>query len=77
MDDLHMPSERRLAWLTLENNDPGYHEYTVGELVTHVREGSEQNDDKADYDIVTPTVSHAQACQAMETVLVYLELNST
>ena len=41
--------------------------------MTHVREESEENEDEDDNDVVTQTVSHAQACQALETVLAYLE----
>ena len=73
MDEIHVPAEERSDWLTLEKNDPGYHEYTDEELVTHVREESEENDDEDDDSVVTQTVSHSQACQALETVLVYLE----
>ena len=75
MDELHVPAEERSDWLTLDKNDPGYHEYTDEELVTHVREESEENDEEEDDDdnVVTQTVSHSQACQALETVLVYLE----
>ena len=28
MDELHVPTEERLDWLMLENNDKGYQEYT-------------------------------------------------
>ena len=75
IDELHVPAEERSDWLTLDKNDPGYHEYTDEELVTHVREESEGNDEEEDDDdnIVTQTGSHSQACQALETVLVYLE----
>ena len=65
MDELHVPAEERVDWLTLESTDPGYHEYTDEELVTHVREESEENEDEDDNDVVTQTVSHAQACQAL------------
>ena len=72
MDELHVPPEERSDWLMLEKNDPGYHEYTDEELVMHVTGRSEENDEEDD-DIVTQTVSHAQACQALETVLAYLK----
>ena len=43
-------------------------------VVTHVTEESEENDEEDDDDnVVTQIVSHSQACQALETVLVYLE----
>ena len=32
MDELHVPAEERSDWLTLDKNDPGYHEYTDEEL---------------------------------------------
>ena len=75
MDELHVPAEERSDWLTLDKNDSGYHEYIDEELVTHVREEIEENDEEEDDDdnVVTQTVSHSQACQALETVLVYLE----
>ena len=59
----------------LDKNDPSYHEHTDKELVMHVREESEANDEEEDDDdnVVTQTVSHSQACQALETVLVNLE----
>ena len=38
-----------------------------------MREESEVNDDEDDAGIVTQTVSRAQACQTLETVLAYLE----
>ena len=71
MDELHVPAEERSDWLPLDKNDPGYHEYTDKELVTHVREESEENEEEDDDDnVVTQTVSHSQACQVLETVLV-------
>ena len=74
MNELHVPAEERSNWLTLDKNDPGYHEYTDKELVTHVSEESEEINEEDDGDnVVTQTVSHSQACQALETVLVYLE----
>ena len=74
MDELHVPAEERSDWLMLNKNYPGYQEYTDEELVTHVTGKSEENDDEDDDDnIVTQTASHSQACQALETVLVYLE----
>ena len=73
MDELHISSEERSDGLTLENNDPGYHEYTDQEIVTHVSEAYEEKDDEDDDDVVTHTASRGQACQALEMVLVYLE----
>ena len=35
MDELHVPTEQRLVWLTLENNDKGYHEYSQEEIVAN------------------------------------------
>ena len=67
MDEL--PSYTR-GVVTMEDNDPGYHEYSDEELVVHVtgnnNEGEEENDD-----VVTQSVSHGQACRALETVLSY------
>ena len=64
MDELQVTPEERSEWLTMEDNDPGYHEYSDEELVVHVTgnndEGEEENDD-----VVTQSVSHGQACQAL------------
>ena len=73
MDEIDVPVEERSDWLTIESNNPNYHEYTDEELVTHVREECEENDDEDDNDVVTQTVSNAQACQAWEIVISYLE----
>ena len=75
MDELHVPAEERSNWLTLDKNYPRYHEYTDDELVTPVREESEENEEEEDDsdNVVTQTISHSKARQALETVLVYLE----
>ena len=63
MDELQVTPEEQSEWLTMEDNDPGYHEYSDEELVVHVTgnndEGEEQND------VVTQSWSHGQACQAL------------
>ena len=46
------------------NNDPGHREYNDEELVVHVRGKKTMN--------MWP-LSHAQACKAMEMIVVYLE----
>ena len=67
-------SEERTDWLPADEGDPSYREYTEEEIASIVREENEANDDEEDDDdIVLPTVSHATACQAIETILTYLE----
>ena len=56
----------------LENNDKGYHEYTNEEIVANVTKRIEEIDEEDD-DVITLDVTHAQACEALETVLAYLE----
>ena len=74
MDKLHVPAEERSDWLTLDSNDPGYHEYTDEELVIHGNASEEKEENEEDNDeLFTQNVSHAQACQALETVLAYVE----
>ena len=76
LDTLNIPSAERVDWLTSDNNVPGYHDYGKEEIVALLREEGENNfnEDEDDETAPTaPTVSHAQACQAFETVLVYLE----
>ena len=72
MDELHIPTEERLDWLMLENNDRGYHEYTEEEIVANFTKRIEETDEEDD-DVFTQDVTHAQACEARETVLAYLE----
>ena len=72
MDEPHVPTEERSDWLMLENNDKGYHEYTDEEIVANVTKRIEEIDEEDD-DVITQDVTHAQACEALETVLAYLE----
>ena len=72
MDELHVPTEERSDWLMLDNNDKGYHEYTDEEIVANVTKRIEEIDEEDD-DVITQDVTHAQACEALETVLAYLE----
>ena len=76
LDTLNIPSAERVDWFTSDNNVPGYHDYSEEEIVALLKEEGENNfnEDKDEETAPTaPTVSHAQACQAFETVLVYLE----
>ena len=56
--ELHVPPEERSEWLMLDNTDPGYHEYTDEELVAHVTEKNEDDDEKEDDKEITHTVPH-------------------
>ena len=47
--------------------------YSEEEIVALLREEGENNFNENEDEETAPTVSHAQACQAFETVLVYLE----
>ena len=73
LDTLNIPSAERVDWLTSDNNVPGYHDYSEEEIVALLREEGENNFNEDEDEETAPTVSHAQACQAFETVLVYLE----
>ena len=71
MDELIVPNEERAEWLSIiDNSDPGYHEYTDEELVMHVT-GINEDEEEED-DVMCPTMSHAQACKALEMVITYL-----
>ena len=72
LDTLNIPSAERVDWLNSDNNVPGYHDYSEEEIVALLREEGENNFNEDDEE-TAPTASHAQACQAFETVLVYLE----
>ena len=76
LDTLNIPSAERVHWLTSDNNVPCYHDYSEEEIVSLLREEGENNfneDEDEETAPTAPTVSHEQACQAFETVLVYLE----
>ena len=70
---MDVPSTERTDWLTADEGDPGYREFSKEEIVSIVSKGSkeeEDDDNKED----PPTVSHASACQALlQTVVTYLE----
>ena len=72
LDTLNIPSAERVDWLNSDNNVPGYHDYSEEEIVALLREEGENNFNEDDEE-TAPTASHAQACQAFEIVLVYLE----
>ena len=75
LSDMEIPPGERSDWLRADESDPGYHEYTEEEIVSIAREEneSEQDDDENDIETTLPTVSHAMACKAIQTVLTYLE----
>ena len=69
MDGLNVPNEERVERLSIDNSNPDYHDYTDEKLVMHV---TGINEDGEEYNVMCPTMSRAQACQALETVLTYL-----
>lgn len=74
LDALDIPPTEREAWITADQGEAGYHDFTDEEIITLVREennGSNEQEDEEEESQVT--VSHAQACQAIETVMKYLE----
>ena len=74
MDKLDIPRTERIDWLTSDQNDPGYHEFTDDEIVTLAREKHCSEDESdGDEEVIPETVSHAQAFKALETVLTYAE----
>ena len=74
MDTLNIPSAQ-VDWLSSDNNVPGYRDCSEEEIVALLREEGENNFNENEDEETAPTVSHAQACQAFETVLVYLNSN--
>ena len=69
-----IPTEEGANWLTADECDTSYHEYTEEEIASIVRMEREQsNEEEEEEDINPPIVSHASACQALQTVLTYLE----
>lgn len=78
MDELHVPTEERLDWLMLENNDKGYQEYTEQEIIANVKETTDIEEiDIEDDNVITQKVTHAQTCEALERVLAYIFAGAT
>ena len=72
---MEVPSEERTDWLAADKDDCGYREFSEEEIVSIAREEVAENSEEEndDHEITSPTVSHASACQALQTVLTYLE----
>ena len=67
------------TWLSADSSDSGYQELTHEEIVSKVNENEAEDDedDDAEDDNSPPTsVTHNQACGALETVLKYVEHSS-
>ena len=79
LNDMDVPSEGRTDWLTADEGDPGYREFSEEEIVSIARdENTENTEEEGDEEEITPpTVSHAKACEALQTVLMYLEQQPT
>ena len=74
LNDMDVPSEEKTDWLTADERDPGYREFSEEEIVSIARDENTENAKEEDDEEITPlTVSHAKACQALQTVLMYLE----
>ena len=68
--DVH--SEERTDWLTADEDDTSYRKFSEDEIVSIAREeNAEEEDDEEE--IAAPTVSHADTCQELQTVLTYLD----
>ncbi len=68
-------SDCQTEWLTADSQDCGYHDYTEEEIIALATEQNEGNDNESEDedDGVSHVVSHSQACDALETVLTYLQ----
>ena len=61
-------------WLAEDSTDPGYQLLTDSEIVAEVTRGGDSLDPESDDEVEPqPTVSHAQAFDAFETALKWLE----
>ena len=64
----------RRDWLAEDSTDPGYQLLTDSEIVAEVTRGGDSLDPESDDEVEPqPTVSHAQAFDAFETALKWLE----
>ena len=82
LNDMEVPSEEKIMeWLRADEGDPGYQEFTEEEIISIAREENEgaltNEDADDDNEIIPPTVSHATACQSIQTLLTYLEQQPT
>ena len=74
LDNFDLTPTEKETWLTADAGDSCYRELTEDEIISCVNEvdvAVEDND--VEDDEPPPTVTHAQACAALETVLKYLE----
>lgn len=72
---LNIPCEGRVHWLTTDDEDLGYRdidEDDIIELVQNEATGADMEEEQDD-EAVPLLVSHGRACDAIETVLAYLE----
>ena len=74
LNDMEVPLEERTDWLAADKDGCGYHQFSEEEIVSIARDedaenGEEENDDDK---ITPPTISHASACQALQS-FTYLE----
>ena len=78
LDRLDVPVDERIDWLKKDDNDTGYHDYTDEEIITLVHNEIESGDNNVDSEddedyLNASSISHAQACEALETVHKYLD----
>ena len=75
LNSYNVPAQEREEWIAADANDPGYHEYTEDEIIKIAREeiSGEQKEEEDEEEIDEQTVTHAQACEAAEILLKYLE----
>ena len=75
VDELSVLLFDKANWLTADDHDCGYHDYTEEEIAVLATEengandGGSEDEDEKNHSVI----SHSQACNALETVLAYLQ----
>ena len=72
---MSIPREERVHWLTTDDEDLGYRDIDEDDIIELVQNEATRADmeEEQDSEAVPLLVSHGRACDAIETVLAYLE----
>ena len=70
---MDIPHEDHREWLAADNNEYGYGDPSDEEIIRIVLEETDNTTEEEEQDNSLPKVSHAKACQALETILLYAE----
>ena len=76
LDRMDIPHEDHREWLATDSIEYGYRDPSDEEIIRIVREETDNTTEEEEQDNSLPKVSHAKACQALETIILYAEEQS-